>query len=330
MAESFPSFLVEKDDAGVRAGFKDLTLADLPDGDVVVKVHCSGVNFKDGLATIPTGNVARSYPLVPGIDLAGTVVQSSDPRVREGDEVLATGYDLGVSHHGGYARYARLPAGWVVPLPRGLTSRDAMAIGTAGLTAARAIVRLEENGLRPGNGPVLVTGATGGVGCLAVDMLSHLGYTVEASTGKGTQHDFLRSIGAKEVLPREELLPEKARPLDRQRWAAAIDPVGGKTLSTVLSRLLQGGSAASVGLTGGPEIETTVFPFILRGANLLGIDSAYLPMAHRRILWDRLAGDLRPPRLHDYTEDVPFGELPATLERILGGGMRGRAVVRME
>ena len=330
MREPFAAFRVEKDEKGVRAGFRELALQDLPQGEILIAVQWSAVNFKDGLATIPTGNVVRRYPLIPGIDLAGTVVHSDDAGIPEGSEVLATGYDIGVSHHGGYAQYARLPAGWVVPLPQGLSARDAMAIGTAGLTAAIAIARLEENGLRPENGPVLVTGASGGVGCLAVDMLAHLGYAVEASTGKMGEAAFLRALGAQEVFPREELTPQEVRALDRQRWAAAIDPVGGKTLATALSRLRYGGSVASVGLTGGSGLETTVFPFILRGANLLGIDSAYLPMEPRRSLWQRLAGDLRPPHLADVTDEVALSDLPAALERILAGGVRGRLVVRID
>lgn len=330
MVESFRALLVEKDEKGVRRGFQEMAVPDLSEGEVLIRVRYSGVNFKDGLAQIENGNVARRYPLVPGIDLAGTVASSEGECFREGDEVLATGYDLGTSHHGGFAEYARVPAAWVVPMPRGLTPRQAMALGTAGITAAQAIVRLEENGLTPERGPVLVTGATGGVGCLAVDMLAAQGYAVEASTGKDSEHDFLRALGARQILDRSEFSPETVRPLDRARWAGAIDPVGGRTLAHVLSRLLPGGSAAAIGLTGGPAFSASVFPFILRGVNLLGIDSAYLSMARREMLWERLAGDLRPPHLDDrITQEAEFADLLEVLERILKGQVRGRIVVRI-
>lgn len=328
--ERFPALLVEKDEMGFRFGERELGREDLPTGEVLVEVRYSGVNFKDGLASIPDGNVARRYPLVPGIDLAGVVLSSEDSRFRPGDEVIAIGYDLGVAHHGGYAALARLPADWVLRLPQGLGLRQAMAIGTAGLTAAAAIQRLEREGIGKEMGPVLVTGASGGVGCLAVDMLSGLGYTVEASTGKPEAEGFLRALGAKEIVPRAELQPEILRPLDRQRWAAAIDPVGGRTLSTVLSRLRYGGAVASVGLTAGGAFETSVFPFILRNATLFGVESAYLPMAERELLWHRLASDLRPRHLEDLiVQEIGWTEIPATLQRILKGGVTGRIVVRL-
>lgn len=330
MRNVFRALLVEKDAESFRCDFRELSQGDLPDGEIVVQVQYSGVNYKDGLASIPSGNVVRRYPLIPGIDLAGRVVSSADNRFREGDSVIATGYDLGVSHHGGYAEYARIPAAWAVPLPKGLSLRQAMAIGTAGITAAHAIDRLEENGLRPDKGPVLITGATGGVGCLAIDMLAARGYEVDASTGKESEHEFLRALGAREILSRTEVAPETVRPMDRPRWAAAIDPVGGNTLSYAISRLLYAGSVASVGLTGGSSFPGSVFPFILRGANLLGIDSAYLPMQTRQVLWERLSGDLRPPHLDDLiTTEIPFSELPAALFRILGAKVRGRIVVRV-
>ncbi len=330
LPDRFPALLAEQDDKGFRFGETELTLDDLPQGEVLVAVRYAGVNFKDGLASIPNGNVARSYPLVPGIDLSGVVLSSSDRRFRAGDQVLATGYDLGVAHHGGYAALARLPADWVLGLPRGLDLRQAMAIGTAGLTAAIAIARLEREGLTPASGPVLVTGATGGVGCLAVDMLAGLGYTVEASTGKAEAEGFLRRLGAQAIVPRAELQPESVRPLDRQRWAAAIDPVGGRTLSTVLSRLRYGGVVASVGLTAGAVFDTTVFPFILRNATLFGVESAYLPMAERQVLWQRMAGDLRPSHLDDLiAHEIAWPQLPAALSRILAGGVIGRIVVAM-
>ncbi len=327
LPDRFPALLAEKDERGFRFGETALALDDLPQGDVLVDVRYAGVNFKDGLASIPDGNVARSYPLVPGIDLSGVVVSSADGRFREGDLVLATGYDLGVAHHGGYAAFARLPADWLLALPHGLDLRQAMAIGTAGLTAAIAIRRLEREGIAPAAGPVLVTGATGGVGCLAVDMLAGLGYTVEASTGKAEAEDFLRTLGAQAIVPRAELQPESVRPLDRQRWAAAIDPVGGRTLSTVLSRLRYGGAVASVGLTAGAAFETTVLPFILRNLTLFGVESAYLPRAEREALWRRMAEDLRPRHLDLVTREISWPELPGALRRILAGGVTGRLVV---
>ena len=329
LPDRFQALLVEKDDQGFRFGERELALADLPEGEVLVRVRYSGVNFKDGLASIPNGNVARSYPLVPGIDLAGVVAASTDGRFREGDEVLATGYDLGVAHHGGYAAFARLPADWLLRRPEGLDLRQTMAIGTAGLTAAAAIARLEREGITKEMGPVLVTGATGGVGSLAVDMLAGLGFDVAASTGKPEAEGLLRRLGAGEIVPRAELQPESLRPLDRQRYAAAIDPVGGRTLSTVLSRLRYGAAVASVGLTAGAAFETTVFPFILRNATLFGVESAYLPMAERISLWQRLAGDLRPRHLEEVVEEIGWAEIPATLQRILKGGVTGRVVVRL-
>jgi len=329
MDDRFPALLAEKGDKDFRFGERELSLDDLPAGEVLVSVRYSAVNFKDGLASIPGGNVARSYPLVPGIDLAGVVLASQDARFREGDEVFATGYDLGVSHHGGYAALARVPADWLLALPAGMDLRQAMALGTAGLTAAAGIARLEREGLRPGNGPVLVTGATGGVGSVAVDMLAGLGYEVEASTGKAEAEAFLRELGASAVVPRAELQPEVTRPLDRQRWQGAIDPVGGRTLSTLLSRLRYGAAVASVGLTAGAAFETTVFPFILRNATLFGVESAYLPMAERQALWRRMADDLRPRHLGLIVQEIGWSGLPEALRRILAGGVTGRIVVRI-
>ena len=330
LPELFPALLVEKVAEGFRFGARELTPEDLPQGEVTIAVRYSAVNFKDGLASIPNGNVARSYPLVPGIDLSGIVVESEDARFRAGDEVLATGHDLGVAHHGGYAAYARLPGDWVFKLPRGLGLRQAMAIGTAGVTAAAAILRFEREGLTKDKGPVLVTGATGGVGCLAVDMLAGLGYTVEASTGKPEAEGFLRALGALAIVPRAELQPQALRSLDRQRWAAAIDPVGGRTLSTVLSRMRYGGLVASVGLTAGSAFETTVFPFILRNATLFGVESAYLPRAERELIWRRMAEDLRPSHLDDLIcQEISWPELPSALERVLAGGVTGRIVVAL-
>jgi len=329
LAERFPALLVERTVDGVRSAQLELGPEDLMEGEVGIRVLYSSVNFKDALACQADGNVARRYPLVPGIDLAGTVTDSASPDFQPGDLVLATGYDLGVAHHGGYAGMARVPAAWLLHLPQGLDPRSAMALGTAGLTAAAAIRGLEREGLRPQDGPVLVTGASGGVGSLAVDMLAARGYEVEASTGKAAMGALLRGLGARAVLDRAELAAGAQRPLDRQRWSGAVDPVGGATLGAVLSRLRYGGAAASIGLTGGAAVETSVLPFILRGVKLFGVESAYLPMAERRELWDRLGGDLRPPHLDALTREAAWGELPEALDEIRGGGVVGRVVVRL-
>ncbi|WP_102261550.1 NADPH:quinone oxidoreductase family protein [Mesobacillus jeotgali] len=328
--DNFKAFMVNKTDHDFSAEVKTIGLEDLPAGDVVIKVAYSSVNYKDGLASIPNGKIVRSYPFVPGIDLAGTVVHSDDSSFKEGDEVIATSYEIGVSHYGGFSEYARIPAKWIVPLPDGLNLRDAMVYGTAGFTAALSVHRLEENGLSPEKGKVLVTGATGGVGSVAVAMLAKRGYHVVASTGKESEHNYLREIGAAEIISREELAGEKIKPLDKQLWAAAIDPVGGKSLTAILSKLEYNGSAAVSGLTGGTDIPATVFPFILRGINLLGIDSVYCPMETRKLLWQRIVSDLKPDGLLETIQnEITLDELPGTLASILKGENRGRTIVKM-
>jgi len=268
--------------------------------------------------------------LIPGIDLAGTVIESQDERFREGDPVIVTSYELGVSHHGGFSEVARVPAKWVVPLPNGLNLREAMILGTAGFTAALSVQRLEENGLQPAQGPVLVTGATGGVGSVSVDILSKIGYEVVASTGKTSEHEYLYQLGAKQVIHREEVVASEQKPLRQQRWAGAIDPVGGKTLEYVLSTIQYGGSVALSGLTGGTDVSTTVHPFILRGVNLLGIDSVYCPMKVREKVWKRLATDLKPKKLNEnIVDEISLEELPEVLSKILKGQIRGRTIVKM-
>lgn len=329
MVDNFKALVVNQDESEFTVNIDTLDLDDLSKGDVVIRVAYSSVNYKDGLAAIPNGNIVRQYPHVPGIDLAGTIVSSSNKQFKEGDEVIATSYEIGVSHYGGFSEYARIPADWIVPLPKGLTLKEAMTYGTAGFTAALSILRLEQNGLRPENGPVLVTGATGGVGSTAVAMLAKLGYDVVASTGKSSEHDYLYSLGAKEIISREELQPNKIRPLDKQHWAGAVDPVGGDILAYVLSATKYGGSVAVTGLTGGPKLPTTVFPFILRGVNLLGIDSVYCPMEIRKHLWDRMATDLKPDLLSELTNEITLDELPTTLENILAGKLKGRTVVKL-
>jgi len=302
----------------------------LMDGEVTIRVAASSVNYKDALAARADGKVVRRYPLVPGIDLAGVVVESADRRYTSGDKVLAHGYDLGVSHHGGYAELARVPAGWVVPLPAGLTPRQAMAIGTAGYTAALSILQLEHLGLRPESGTVLVTGASGGVGSTAVAILAARGYRVAASTGSRDAHDFLRELGADEIVDRSETGAPSDKPLERARWAGAVDAVGGGTLSYLLQTTDQHGSIAVSGNTGGAAVTTTVLPFILRGVNILGIDSANTPIERRIALWERLAGDLRPPRLDEsIAHEVALDDVPKVLEQIYRGETRGRVVVRV-
>ncbi|MBO1002833.1 NADPH:quinone oxidoreductase family protein [Pseudogracilibacillus auburnensis] len=329
MVENFKALVVNQDESEFTVNIDTLDLDDLSKGDVVIRVAYSSVNYKDGLAAIPNGNIVRQYPHVPGIDLAGTVVSSSNKQFKEGDEVIATSYEIGVSQYGGFSEYARIPADWIVPLPKGLTLKEAMTYGTAGFTAALSILRLEQNGLRPENGPVLVTGATGGVGSTAVAMLAKLGYDVVASTGKSSEHDYLYSLGAKNIISREKLQPNKIRPLDKQHWAGAVDPVGGDILAYVLSATKYGGSVAVTGLTGGPKLPTTVFPFILRGVNLLGIDSVYCPMEIRKHLWDRMATDLKPDLLSELTNEITLDGLPTTLKNILTGKLKGRTVVKL-
>ncbi|GAX90728.1 NADPH:quinone oxidoreductase family protein [Effusibacillus lacus] len=330
MIKKFRALWVEKTEDSFSVSVKELGLSDLPEGDVTIRVAYSSVNYKDGLACIPNGKIVRSYPFIPGIDLAGTVVDSKDSRFKEGDQVVITGYELGVAHFGGFSEYARVPADWVVPLPKGLSLKEAMAIGTAGFTAALSVQRLEDNGLNPERGPVIVTGATGGVGSTAVAMLAGLGYHVAASTGKASEHEYLHTLGAKEILGREEVT-DTSRPLQKERWAGAVDPVGGKTLAYLLSTTKYGGSVAVSGLTGGTDLATTVFPFILRGVNLLGIDSVYCPMDVRLKLWERLASDLKPANLLDQIGyEISLEELPDTVGKILKGEVRGRTVVRLE
>jgi acrylyl-CoA reductase (NADPH) len=322
---SVRAFVAEQRDGEVERGLRTLPADELGEGDVLVRVECSSVNYKDALATVPKGQVARISPLVPGIDLAGTVVEGE----REGEQVIAHGYDLGVAHHGGFAQYARVPADWIVPLPAGLSPRQAMAIGTAGFTAALSVHRLEAHGVRADQGPVLVTGATGGVGSTAVSILAARGYEVAASSGKD-EREFLTSLGAREVIGRAEVEGDAGRPLERQRWAAAVDCVGGATLAGVLRSLRYGGAVAASGLTGGTRLEATVMPFILRSVSLLGVDSVQTPMAERREIWRRLAEDLRPPRLDDtITREITLDELEPALDAILRGELTGRTVVRV-
>jgi acrylyl-CoA reductase (NADPH) len=329
MAETYRALVVDKDDNGVSLALQEREAADLPEGEVTIRVAYSSVNYKDGLATLAKGGVARKHPLVPGIDLAGTVESSSDSRFSAGDEVLITGFDLGVAHDGGFAELARVPGDWIVPKPDGLSLRECMAFGTAGFTAALAIRELEARGLTPDKGPVLVTGATGGVGSLAVSMLARLGYDIAASTGKSDEHDYLRGLGAKTILSRDEVSAE-GRPLDKEVYAAAIDQVGGTTLPWLLARLKYRGAVACTGLTGGFAYSSTVLPLLLRGVSILGIDSVMCPMSERPALWQRMAGELKPEGLGEtIAVETDLDGLPDVLGRILKAQVRGRTVVRL-
>lgn len=328
MEKNFQAVVVDNKDGNFSVETKQVFLEDLSSGEVVIKVHYSGVNYKDGLASTPDGKIVRSYPHIPGIDLAGTVVSSEDSRFKEGDQVIATSYEIGVSHSGGYSEYARIPADWIVPLPTGLSLKEAMIVGTAGFTAALSVQRLLDNGMKPENGPVLVTGATGGVGSFGVAMLSKLGFNVVASSGKKEAKDYLTSIGAASVIGREDVYNGKIKAMDKQLWAGAVDPVGGESLAAILSKITYGGSVAVSGLTGGGAVPTSVFPFILRGVNLLGIDSVYCPMEKRQKIWERIATDLKPEALTSFIyKEVTLEQLPNELPTILEGGITGRIIV---
>ena len=330
MTASFRAFVVNKTDQSFEAGIKELNMSDLPAGEVLVRVAYSGVNYKDGLACIPNGQIVRSYPFVPGVDLAGTVEESADHRFRPGDEVIVTSYNLGVSHYGGFSQYARVPAEWVVPMPRGLDARQAMAIGTAGFTAALSIHKMELNGLKPSNGPVLITGASGGVGSIAISMLSNLGYSAAASTGKEAEHEYLRQLGASEIISRVETSADNPRPLEKERWAGAVDSVGGTTLAYLVRTTKYGGCIAACGLTGGSAVNTTVFPFILRAVSVLGIDSVACPMELRLNLWERIAAELKPHNLDSIiAREASLDQLPEVTSAILKGQIRGRALIKL-
>ena len=326
----FRAFVVDNQEDQFSAGVRDLDEAQLPEGDVTIDVQWSSVNYKDGLAMLPKGRVVAKYPMVPGIDLAGTVRESSDARFSAGQSVLITGYDLGIAHFGGYAEVARVPADWVVPLPDGLTAEEAMVFGTAGFTAGLSVRALERHGVTPDSGPILVAGATGGVGSTAVAMLAKLGYTVAASTGKDDQHDYLRALGASEILSREDVSQESKRPLEKERWAGAVDPVGGATSAYILRTLKRDGVSAISGLTGGAGISTTVMPFILRGASLVGIDSVYCPMDVRSQVWQRLAGDWKPDALlNAIAVRTDLDGVADVADAILKGAVRGRTLVQI-
>jgi putative YhdH/YhfP family quinone oxidoreductase len=325
----FKAYLIEEVEGKAKGAFVSMNEAQLDVGEVTIKVAYSSVNYKDALAATGAGRIIRRFPCVGGIDLSGIVEKSTDSRFSPGDPVIATGYDIGVAHHGGYAEFARLPADWVRPLPAGLSLLEAMALGTAGFTAALAIVRMEENGLEPDKGPVIVTGATGGVGGLAVDMLAGLGYEVTALTGKEAGADYLRRLGATDVKLRSTLDLARIRPLDKALWAGAVDTLGGDVLAWITSTMKQNGTIASIGQAESIGLKTTVMPFILRGVSLLGIDSVCIGEPRRSHVWQRLASDLRPYHLIEMTHRITFDELSGVFERFLEGKAHGRVIVEV-
>lgn len=326
MSESFRAFRAITEGDDVDRGVVEMSTDELPEDGVLVEVHWSSVNYKDGLASTPAGRVARISPIVPGIDLAGVLVEDASG-MPAGTEVLAHGYTIGTGRHGGYGQFARVPAEWLIAVPDGMSTRDTMVVGTGGFTAALSVIALQNHGLTPDSGPIVVTGATGGVGSTAVDMLSNLGYEVVASTGKPDQAEWLTALGASSIIDRNELSEESKRPLEKTVYAGAVDCVGGTTLASVLKQLQYGGSVAASGLTGGPGLSTTVMPFILRGVNLLGIDSVEMPMDARRDAWARIGTDLKPSNLDAIGTDVTLDDLDQVLTDILAGKARGRSVV---
>ncbi|MBV2097032.1 MAG: MDR family oxidoreductase [Candidatus Thiodiazotropha sp.] len=328
MSETFPAYLISKTDSGQVAELKTITLDELMEGDVTVKVAYSTLNYKDGLALTGKAPVIRRFPLVPGIDFAGSVVSSDHPGFKQGDQVVLNGFGVGEVHSGGYAGMARVKGDWLVSLPDGFTPRQAMAVGTAGYTAMLCVLALERHGVTPASGEVLVTGAAGGVGSVAVSILSRLGYRVTASSGRTSQRDYLIGLGAHQVIDRREL-SGKVKPLAKERWAAAIDVAGGNTLANLLSQINYGGAVAACGLAESMDLPASVAPFILRGVTLYGIDSVMASIEKRRQAWQRLAKELDLEQLEKMIVEIPFEELPAAAEAILEGKVRGRALVKI-
>jgi acrylyl-CoA reductase (NADPH) len=325
----FRAFRIHEEQGRIVARFEQLQLEDLAAGDVVIRVEYSDINYKDALAATGAGKILRRYPLVGGVDLAGKVESSGDARFRKGDAVLVTGCGLSETHDGGYAQFARVPGDWVVAMPPGLDAAAAMSLGTAGFTAAYAIHRMEQNGQQPGNGPVVVNGATGGVGSIAIDLLAGRGYDVVAVTGKEDSADYLHALGAKTILLRKDI-DYGSRPLERARWAGAIDSVGGDMLAWLTRTVDNWGNIASIGLAGGPQLNTTVLPFILRGVNLLGINSAATRREQRLAIWKRIATDLKPRHLDRIvTQRIGFADLPQAFERYIKGSVTGRTLVEI-
>ena len=325
---TFKAFRVFDEGGKISGRIVETSIDELSPGDLVIEAAYSGVNYKDALGATGTGKIIRRFPLIGGIDVSGTVASSADARFKPGDPVLVTGYDLGQAHDGGYSQFVRVPADWVVPVPDSLTLFDAMAIGTAGFTAALSIDEMERNGLAPGNGPVIVAGATGGVGSLAIQGLAARGYDVTALTGKEHEAEYLRGLGAADVIARNTL-QMGTKPLEKATWAGAVDPVGGETLAWLTRTMKYRACIASSGLTGGSDLRTTVLPFILRGVKLLGIESSMCPMDLRREVWTRAATDLKPAHLKSMAREITLEDLPSAFDTLLKGAARGRYVVKL-
>ena len=328
MADQFPALVLTEDDGKVSSAVRGMSVDELPEGDVTVRVTYTGLNYKDGMIINGIGRLVRDYPHVPGIDFAGVVEESGSDRYKPGDQVILTGWRVGEVHWGGYAGKARVKSDWLVAVPEGLTDKRAMAIGTAGFTSMLCVAALEDHGLTPDSGTVLVTGAAGGVGSVAVSILAKRGYTVAASTGRVEQADYLTSLGASQIIDRAELSEPSKRPLESENFAGAVDTVGGTTLARVLAQTAYGGSVAACGLAGGANLECTVLPFLLRGVNLLGIDSVMQPYDNRVRVWQRLVDDLPMDRLDALTEEIGLSDLPQAANDILKGQVRGRLVVK--
>lgn len=327
---SFKALVTDKTNDGTEMSIQSLNIEDLSEGDVLIDIHYSSVNYKDGMVAAK-GEIAEYFPIIPGIDLAGEVIESTDNKFKKGDPVIVTSYKTGTGRSGGFSEVARVPAEWVVPLPDGMTLKESMELGTAGLTAGISITKLEQAGITPDNGDVLVAGASGGVGSLSISMLSALGYDVVASTGSMDEADYLKSLGASKVIQRSEVENDNEKPVNKPIYQAAIDPVGGKTTEYIIKSLKPEGALATFGLVGGVEVNTTVLPFIGRGVHWLGVDSVFYPMALRKKVWNRLATDLKLDILgKDVVNEVSLDELPQVLHDIIDGKVRGRTIVNLK
>ncbi|AIS59179.1 Putative quinone oxidoreductase YhfP [Listeria ivanovii subsp. londoniensis] len=328
--KSFQALFIEKEQENTSLHFRETNIDTLPENDVIIEVHYSGINYKDGLAVLPDGKIVSKYPFIPGIDASGVVVESKSERFQSGDKVIVTSYDFGVSYFGGYSEYIRVPAEWIVPLPAGLSLKEAMILGTAGFTAALSVDALEFSGVTPDAGKIAVSGATGGVGSLSAAILTKRNYQVVASSNKADAKEFLQKLGVSEVVSREAFQPEKIRALDKQLFAGAIDCVGGKPLAYLLTAVRYGGAVTTCGMSAGGKLDTTVFPFILRGIQLFGIDSVLCPMPKRERIWNRLATDFKLANLDELATEIPFSKLPTALHQVMNGGVTGRYLVRIK
>ncbi|MBM5607595.1 NADPH:quinone oxidoreductase family protein [Listeria ivanovii] len=328
--KSFQALFIEKEQENTSLHFRETNIDTLPENDVIIEVHYSGINYKDGLAVLPDGKIVSKYPFIPGIDASGVVVESKSERFQSGDKVIVTSYDFGVSYFGGYSEYIRVPAEWIVPLPAGLSLKEAMILGTAGFTAALSVDALEFSGVTPDAGKIAVSGAAGGVGSLSAAILTKRNYQVVASSNKADAKEFLQKLGVSEVVSREAFQPEKIRALDKQLFAGAIDCVGGKPLAYLLTAVRYGGAVTTCGMSAGGKLDTTVFPFILRGIQLFGIDSVLCPMPKRERIWNRLATDFKLANLDELATEIPFSKLPTALHQVMNGGVTGRYLVRIK